>query len=806
MLIAEKPDLMRKIKAVYDKNPGLLGADVLDFDAFHGHLMALAPPDYYDSKLAKWDADTLPIIPAEFVYLPADEASARRLSDKIKHGGYDFLVNACDAGREGELIFYSFYEAYGFKLPVKRFWADNTTEVSLKDALTGMRPASDYEGLRKASKFRAQFDWLTGMNFSRAVSIAGKKSINIGRVMSPTLKLVVDRESEIQAFVSEDFWGVSAVFKHPKGEYVGIYVLPPKFSEGRLDSESKANDVVSAAKAATAGEIIAIDTRRTVTKAPTLYSLTELQKDASKMFKFSAKKTLDLAQALYEKQWLSYPRTESRALPTAIASEIDDHLKVLAGISELAHHVKSIAKAHVGEIMKDKTYVDNAKITDHHAIIPTTDAPDLGKMSDNEKKLYMLVAKRFLAIFLPPYVADKTVALTQVNGMTFRSAGTVEVDPGYTALFPKKAVKDALPNMAKGDHVSAGKLKVTKGATKPPERYNTATLLTAMTNIGSTLSESDLRKTLRDSEGIGTPATRAAILEKLEKVNMVTVDSKGYFIPTTFGMNIIAAVGDRSFCSPALTAKWEQKLKQVEQNTFSSSFLTEMCEYVREETASILAGVGKISTVKPHIVVGICPICGKTVISGPNYFLCENYAPPSRRDKDSCTFILRKEVCKAEVTDDMARLLLQRKHTAPVKMVTKTGKPFTAPLTLALRPMPDGTDGYAISPFFEDKKTGEVDPATLKPSDFLGKCPKCDGKVYAGSKFYLCTNKDHGCDFSLAQKIKGAAISPANMKRMLKGGETDYINFTWSTGKVSPAKMILKPDGSPGFIFDKKGT
>lgn len=796
---------MRQIKAVYDKNPGLLGADELEFDAFHGHLMALAAPDYYDPKLAEWKAETLPIIPSKFVYLPEDKASAERLSKKIQHGGYDFLVNACDAGREGELIFFSFYEAYGLSVPVKRFWADNTTEVAIKSALTGMRPASDYDGLRKAAKYRAQFDWLTGMNFSRAVSIAGNKKVNIGRVMSPTLKLIVDRELEIENFVPQDFWGVSATFKHPNGSYSGTFVLPPKYSEGRLDSEAKAKDVI--AKLTGEGKIAAAETRRSTTKAPTLYSLTELQKDASKMFKFSAKKTLDLAQSLYEKQWLSYPRTESRALPTAIATEIHDHLKVLAGIPELASHVKSISKAHVDAIMKDKTYVDNAKITDHHAIIPTTDRPDIEKMSENEQKLYMLVAKRFLAIFLPPYVTDKTVILTQSGGMMFRSSGTVEVDPGYTALFSKRAAKDALPKVAKGDSVKVSKPSLTHGTTKPPDRYNTTTLLTAMTNIGSGLSESDLRKTLRDLDGIGTPATRAAILEKLETVKMVSVDGKGYFSPTQFGMNIIRAVGDRSFCSPVLTAVWEQKLKQVENKTFSGSFTDEMCEYVNEETAIILKTVGRISAIENHPIVGKCPVCGKHVISGPNYFLCESYAPPDKRGPDNCSFILKKEVCKAPVTNDMMKLLLQKKHTDPVKMVTKTGKPFEVPLTLAkVVSSTSGSEIFVVSPFFEDRKTETVDVSKLKESDFLGKCPKCGGKVYSGSSFYLCTNKNHGCDFSLAHKIKGAAISPANMKLLLSGKETGYINFTWSTGKVGPAKLILKPDGSPGFVFDKKGT
>lgn len=793
---------MRAIKEVYNKNPGILGGDTLEFAAFHGHLMELAPPDHYDPTLKKWDASTLPIVPSKFVYLPADARPVSILEDKISSGHYDFLVNACDAGREGELIFWSFYEANGITLPVKRFWAHNNTDIDIKKALKDLRPASDYDGLRKASKLRAQFDWLTGINFTRAVSLASKENINVGRVMSPTLKLIVDRELEIERFTSTDFWTVSATFEHPSGNYSGSYVLPPKYSGGKLDTEAKAKDV--AAKVGSVGTIMATETKRTSTKAPTLYSLTELQKDASKAFKFTAKETLDLTQSLYEKKVLSYPRTSSRALPTAMAATIHENLNSLLAVPELEAHVRGLSKATVDAVMKDKSYVDNAKVTDHHAIIPTTDAPVLSKLSDREQKLYIMVAKRFLAIFLPPYVTEKTVILTESGGMVFRSAGTVEVDRGFSVLYAHKPPANVLPKVKKGDAISVGKPKITKGATKPPSRYDTASLLEAMTNIGSSLSQADLRKTLRDTKGIGTESTRAEIFEKLQRVNMVTMDKKGFFAPTDFGVKIIASIGDRDICSPMMTAVWEQKLSQIEAGSYTGSFFDEMVEYVQDETASILAEVEVMSGKRPT-VVGVCPICGKPVVSFPggSYFKCQDYIPKSKRTgTDGCAFILCKEVMGFQVTDEMAETILQRKHTAPVKLTTRDGRTIEAPLALALRTTTEGTNAYAIAPYFE-KKEASVDVSKLKDSDFLGECPKCGGKVYAGSKFYLCTNKDHGCDFSMAQKIKGATLSPQNMKAMLAGKETNTMNFTWASGKVGPAKLALKPDGSLKFVFDR---
>lgn len=788
--------MMRDIEAVYRKKPGLPDGSTLEFAAFHGHLMELAPPGYYDPAWQQWSTTTLPIIPKEFVYLPKDEAGVDALLDKIKHGGYDFLVNACDAGREGELIFWSFYETVGLTLPVKRYWAQDNTNATIAKALANLHPESEFAGLLQAAKWRRELDWLVGMNFSPAVSLAGNVRANIGRVMSPTLKLIVDRESEILGFVPEDYWTVSVGVTHPNGKFSAAGVLPPKYNAGKM-TEAAAKD--AKAKTGKEGTITALETRRETLAPPTLYSTTELQQAGAKVLKLSAKKTLDIAQSLYERKYITYPRTSSRALPTSFAPVIWDYLNPLATVPELAGYVKGLDKARVAAVMKDKSYVDNAKITDHYAIIPTTDKPDLSKLSKDELAVYLLIAKRFLSIFLPPRVTERTVLLIQSNGVTYRSSGVVEIDPGYTVLYPPaKKPADALPKVAKGDKVALGTPTIKANKTQPPKRYTTDTLLAAMNNVGSTMSQADLRKILKETKGIGTDATRADILEKLEKVGLVVVDGKGYFVPTPFGMNLIAAVGERDFCSPKLTAVWEQRLAQVEHGSYPGDLYAEIVSYITQETDSILHGV---STISQRATVGTCPICGKPVVSGKTMFLCQDYIPKASRDAgvtDGCTFRLFKELLGTTVTDEMAKTILAGQHTKPVKMHTKDGRTFEAPLTMTIRD--DGQ--YAISPYFERRQAEPVDPKTLKASDILGKCPVCGGQVYEGANFYLCVNRDH-CGFSVSKKIKGGTVRPKDIRAMLEGKESQDINFTWSSGKHGYAKLALGPDGKLQFRFPK---
>lgn len=800
LLIAEKPSLMRAIQSVYSGEKGL-GYE-LDFAAFHGHLMELAEPKVYDARYVKWKLEDLPILPNPFIYLPQDKNSVKVLLAKIRAGHYDFLVNACDAGREGELIFCSFYEANRLTTPVKRFWASDTTVPTIKSALKGLLPASDFAALRQAAKYRAQLDWLTGINFSRAITLKTNKTANVGRVISPTLKMIVDRELEIRSFVSEDFFEIRGTFETGGGDnYQGTLMRPPDLKNSRFGDRKEAESTLKAVTAHRTGVVKSVEQKDVTTKAPTLYSLTELQKDASRYFHFQAKKTLDLAQSLYEAGVLSYPRTESRFLPTAMVAEIRDHLKPIEEIPELERYAKAITQADIDAATKGKDYVDNAKITDHHAIIPTTQAPVVGKMSADELKIYTLVAKRFLAIFMEPYIVAKTAIMTDVGGHIFRSTGKVEKNKGFGVLYASKAVDAILPAVKQGDMVDFSDAKVTTGKTVPPPRYTTDTLLDAMVNAGRNVSATDMRKILKESEGIGTPATRADILEKLKSTGMAEI-IKNAFVPTEFGMALIAAIGDRAICSPLLTAEWEKKLKAVENGTYKGDFRAEMDAYVSKETADMIGHVKSDMSMYANDAVGACPICGSAVISGKEYFRCVNYKKPPT----PCTFISSKTVVGASISNADMKKMLAGEITTEKVLKTKDGRTLKAPLKLVCEDVDTtGDDGkpskatrYRIAPAYAKTKREEA-TGSIKDIASVGECPLCHAKVYEDNNFYICVNRSKNCSFSLSKSIKGANITKRDASALLKGKSCEKT-FTWKNGKSGKARILLK-NGKVTFDF-----
>ena len=521
LVLAEKPSLMRAIEGAY-KDGGPFPFD-LDFAAFHGHLMRQAEPAEYNPKWAPpYKAEDLPLIPEPFKYLPDDVPSVNKIMTKIRNGKYDFLVNACDAEREGEHIFWSFYEANNLKLPVKRLWCSTTLKADLVVALHNLRDASDFQHLRAASFFRAQFDWLAGMNFSRAISLKTHSTANIGRVVTPTLKMVVDRELEIQNFVPQSFYEI--VVKMKKGDdFLGAVLVPPELKQTRF-SDEKAATAAQAGLGKT-GSVESVTAKRTVNKAPTLYSTTELQKDANKYYKFRASKTDSVAQDLYEAGLISYPRTSCRFLPTSMVAEIPKLLKPLEKFPELAIALKMATPAAIAKATTGKDYIDDAKLTDHHAIIPTTAVFDPSTLGEDQKKIYLLVAKRFLSIFLPPYVVESTTVIVDSNGQKVKAAGKTVVDMGFSILYPYKGKDVILPPLKKGDEVAIAGSSIREGSTKPPDRYTDKTLLDAMANAGKFVSSAEQRAILREAEGIGTSATRSDILKKLESSAACRVDS-----------------------------------------------------------------------------------------------------------------------------------------------------------------------------------------------------------------------------------------------------------------------------------------
>lgn len=779
LLIAEKPSVMREVQALYNKEASSLPF-TLDFAAFHGHLMELKAPEDYNPDWSDWN--TLPIIPDEFAYKVKDAKSVQALASKIKAGNYDFLVNACDAGREGEHIFFSFYETLGLTLPVKRFWATSVAKPALKKALHGIQDSAKYDGLRQSSKYRAQLDWLVGMNFTRAATVKHGELTSIGRVQTPTLKLIVDRENQIRNFVPEDFYELKGTFKVNGVDLETVHLIAPDLKDTHFSNKADAEAIGADVKNKAPGSVLGTKNEVKTTAPPTLYSLTELQKAANRFLKFKPDKTLEIAQKLYEAGLLTYPRTESRFLPTDMIPEIADHIAPLNAVPELASYAAGIGQAEIDAMLKGK-YVDDAGITDHHAIIPTDQTPNWASLSKDEQDLYALVGKSFLAIFMPPHKAGVSSIIIDVGGHMFRVRGNVEIDPGYTILYPKKKTKAApLPACKKGDRADLVKTKITKGTTKAPDRYTPDTILSAMLHAGQALSDNEMRSILRESEGLGTPATRASILAKLETRGYVRLE-KNYYYALDKGMHLIEVVGDRTFSSAALTAEWEKKLLGIEQGKYQGDFRKEMEQYTRDETSYLLSSLK--STVGQ--VVGTCPLCGGNVIDRGKLYVCEHRV---KDDETSCRNYIPKTLAGYELTpDDINTILAGNKTDLRHFRNPKTKKEWDASLVL------DKEKGLIFS-FPEER------PA-------VGTCPFCGGTVRDYGKFCACENRKKddpsSCTMSFFKEISGCTLTQKDIETILSGGKTDLRRFSNpKTKKKWEASLILEKGKGLVFVFPEE--
>lgn len=778
LLIAEKPSVMRAIESVYKTLPS--PGDTIEFAAFHGHLMALKTPEDYSSAWGSpWSAQQLPIIPSAFAYKAADQAAADALAKKVASGKYDYLVNACDAGREGEHIFWSWYETYGLKLPVKRYWASSNTKPAVKSALNKLLPSAQFDGMRQAAKIRAELDWLIGINCSRAISVATESSGYVGRIMSPVRKMVVDRELEIRNFKSNKFYELKATYETASADaFETTRLLPPQHKEMRHKTRREAETAQKAL--GPTGKVVRVKEEARTVSAPTLFSQTELQKAANKAYKMPPDKVLEIAQKLYEDGLITYPRTESRYLPTDMIQEIPAHLQVLFNIPDIGPFAKKITAADIKRATTGKAYVDDGRIEDHHAIIPTDEEVDWNKLSPQEQKIYKLVARQFVAIFMPPYRA-KTTSVLILNGQAlFRCDGTVELDKGYTAIAGTKKGKDiVLPNLVQGDVVTLKSSRITEGETKAPPRYTPDTLLAAMQNAGRFVSDAEQRKILREAAGLGTAATRAPILKKMVARGDLRLENNQY-IPSDYSIAFIEHYGQRDFCSPAMTATWEEKLRAMETPAgYKGDLRKEIREYVTKEVEELLTQEAALSQYRFNSV-GNCPKCGKRVLSKKSFFTCEAY----KADLNPCDFIIAKQVLGITLSDGDMSLILDGKATKQRKLKKKDGTTFTA--------------GFYLN---QDKGLGLSFPVT-ESTKGLGSCPACKkGIIQAGKKYYVCSERSKGCTFLIGRTINGAELTEKDVETLLSGGTTRQLTFTWKSGKTGQAALRLKDDGKLDWIF-----
>ncbi|PZR69226.1 MAG: DNA topoisomerase III [Solirubrobacterales bacterium] len=702
LVIAEKPsvgrDVARVLPGPFTKHEGYLeGPDHVITWAV-GHLVQLAEPDEYDPKYKKWRMADLPIVPEHFRLVVRDERSKKQMAvvtRQLKRDDLERVVNACDAGREGELIFAWLYEKAKASKPVDRLWLSSMTAAAIREAFGTLRPGSELASLEAAARSRSEADWIVGMNATRAATIRLRSSfdgaVSLGRVQTPTLAILARREQEIREFEPEPYWLVDAVFEaDPERVYRGRYHAANK---PRLASAQEAERIAGACREQP-GTVTKLETSERRERAPMLYDLTTLQREANSRYGFAARRTLAAAQRLYEEhKFLTYPRTNSRFLTSDLVGEIKPIAELVGAHRDYAagaQYVTALKQLPLARV------VDDAKVSDHHAIIPTRAEHALDKLSDDDRRVYDLVARRFLAVFHPEAVFENTRVETTVSAggtdYLFRTSGRRLVVAGwrgvYEALAEERrgeeeeeegALSQELPKLARDERVQTKEIEALAKETKPPRRYSEGSLLAAMETAGKLVDDEELREAMKDS-GIGTPATRAAIIERLLSVGYIERDGRA-LVCTEKGMNVIRLLGAHKLTSPELTGDWEARLTKIEHGSDSRErFMGDIGKFAAETVAELDA---KLKDVRiPRANLGPCPVCGRDIVENRKGFSCWS------REDPGCGFVIWKSKAGKQLNMPVARELIATSRSA--KPVTgfkgRSGRSFRARLALVQTP------------------------------------------------------------------------------------------------------------------------
>ena len=698
LVIAEKPsvgrDLARVLPGPFAKHEGYLEGREHIITWAVGHLVQLAEPDEYDPKFKRWRMADLPIVPDRFRLVVRDERSKKQMSvvtTLLHRDDVSEVINACDAGREGELIFAYLYEKAGSKLPVRRLWLSSMTAQAMRSAFDSLRPSAELHLLEEAARSRSEADWIVGMNATRAATIRLRSSfdgaVSLGRVQTPTLAILARREEEIRAFNPEPYWLVDARFEpsdDAQRRYEGRFHAGAK---PRIATEGEALAVVEACRDG-AGEITKVEKRELVEKPPMLYDLTTLQREANTRYGFSARRTLGAAQRLYEEhKALTYPRTNSRYLTSDMAGEIVPTAELLGARTEYraaAEYVTGLDVLPLGRV------IDDSKVSDHHAIIPTRAEHPVEKMDEDDRRVYDMVVRRFLAAFHPDALLENTRVETTVAGHVFRTRGKVLLVPGWRGVYlaeddevqtsETSADEDdtreqQLPRLDRGEPSKVLEIESLAKETKPPRRYSDASLLGAMETAGKLVDDEELREAMKDS-GIGTPATRAAIIERLIDVGYVERDGRA-LIPTEKGLNVIRLLGEHALTSPDLTGSWERRLGRIERGEDSrEDFMRDIAGFAKE-TVDVLDETLKDVRI-PRANLGPCPVCGHDIIENRKGYSCW------ARDDPGCGFVIWKAKAGKTLPLAIARELIANGRTErPVTGFRgRSGRTFRARLAL----------------------------------------------------------------------------------------------------------------------------
>jgi DNA topoisomerase III len=730
LLIAEKPsvgqDLARVLPGPFKKQEGYLEGPEHVISWAVGHLVQLADPDEYDARFKSWRMEDLPIVPEHFKLVVRDERSRKQMSvvsNQLKREDVDLVVNACDAGREGELIFAYLYEKAGAEKPVKRLWLSSMTSAAIREALDSLRPSEEMVSLEQAARSRSEADWIVGMNATRAATIRLRSSfdgaVSLGRVQTPTLAIVARREEEIKAFKPEPYWIVDATFEaDPERVYAGRFHAGAK---PRVPTEAQALAIVESCQGKT-GTISKLETKEQRERAPMLYDLTTLQREANTRYGFSAKRTLAAAQRCYEEhKALTYPRTNSRYLTKDMIAEIKPTAELVGArreYSRAARYVLGLDVLPLGRVVND------AKVSDHHAIIPTKSEHDLQRMGSDDRRVYDMVARRFLAVFHPEAVFENTRVETTVpagegtdeGGHVFRTRGRLLLVPGWRGVYDEgptasdtadgatgapgagaavantapaagggagagkggeedEGSDQQLPKLERGEQATVREIESLRKETKPPRRYSDASLLGAMETAGKLVDDDELREAMKDS-GIGTPATRAAIIERLIAVGYIERDGRS-LVATEKGLNVIRLLGEHALTSPGLTGDWENRLGKIERGEdLRERFMSDIAGFARETVAEL---DGKLKDVRiPRATLGPCPVCGHEIVENRKGYSCW------ARNDPGCGFVIWKGKAGKQLPVEVARELIRTGYTA--RAITgfkgRSGRSFRARLAL----------------------------------------------------------------------------------------------------------------------------
>jgi len=809
LIIAEKPSVARDIARVlggFVKHTDYYESEEYVLSSAVGHLLELAVPEKYEVKRGKWSFANLPVIPPYFDLNPIEKTKPRLklLKKLIKRKDVDKLINACDAGREGELIFQYIARYVATKKPIMRLWLQSMTPSSIKDGFAKLLENEAMYPLAQAAVSRSEADWLVGINGTRVMTAfnsqeGGFHKTTVGRVQTPTLTILVEREEVIKKFISRDYWEIHGTFLATDGSYSGRW-FDEKFIKNKVNLEQKAervweHETAESIRIKCHGKtgIVSEVSKPAKETCPRLYDLTSLQRDANGRFGFSAKMTLSLAQALYERhKVLTYPRTDSRALPEDYISTVQDTLGEMKD-SQYGIFASKILESEW--VKPSKRIFNNSKISDHFAIIPTSLQPK--KLNEAEQKLYDLVTKRFLAIFYPAAEFLVTTRVTRVESEPFKTEGKVMVNPGWQSVYGKEVRangtdKDSvLVAVKQNESVHAEEIEIVANQTRPPARFNEATLLSAMESAGKLVEDGELREAM-SAKGLGTPATRASTIEGLVYENYLQRMGRELH-PTAKAFSLIILLRGLKvpeLTSPELTGNWEFKLRQIEQNKLErNSFMKEIANMTNHMVEQAKNHRGESISGDFSTLTSPCPKCGGIVQETYKKFQC-----------GKCDFALWKILAgrQFEVTE-MEELITKREVGTLQGFRSKMGRLFNANIKL--------TDEYEMKFDFgeNDESTEEID---FSGQDSLGKCLKCDGRVFEHGISYIC-EKSVGaartCNFKTGKIILNRPMEREQVTKLLLTGKTDLLTkFISKKGRPFSAYLVADDSGKTRFEFEEK--